>query len=259
LLEYNRSNAYYAAHPRDYHSQEFREAVMEQIDYWNTIQPAWGVKKLQPLIKKAGFDTSRELISELMHEMGIKTIYPHFNISKASKNSRKMPYLLRYIEIWLPNMVWSVDITYVKVGGSHMYLTGIIDWFSRFIVGWTISETLMSEPIIYALKNAITKYGIPAIVNSDQGSQFTSDEYTQFLLLSEIRQSMDGKGKWADNIVIERFFRTLKIENIYIHQYQNPRELRTGIADYIKVYNNIRPHQTLNYQTPQSVYYKAFS
>ena len=141
---------------------------------------------------------------------------------------------------------------------SHMYLAAIIDWHSRFIVGWELSDTLETAPVMDCVKQAIAKYGIPAILNSDQGSQFTSDEYMSYLFARKIRQSMDGKGRWADNVIIERWFRTLKIENIYINEYIFPRELRIGINDYIDRYNYVRPHQSLDNKTPAAVYENFF-
>jgi putative transposase len=252
---------YYEAHPREYHSTEFREAVMAKLDYWNTTEPAWGVQKLIPLLEKDGLKASRDLIYELQAEMGLKTIYPHKNLSKANQNARKMPYLLKNMRannmIWLPNLVWAIDITYIKMGMSHMFLTAVIDWFSRFIVGWHLSELLDTDPVICALKSAFSNYGYPAIINSDQGTQFTSDDYIKFLADWGIRQSMDGKARWADNVVIERFFRSLKVENIYIYDYCSPRELRIGISSYIDRYNSIRPHQSLDYKTPFDVYHSV--
>ena len=261
ILGYNRSNVYYESHPREYHSTEFREKVMARLDYWNTTEPAWGVKKLIPLLEKEGLHASRDLIYELQAEMGLKTIYPHKNLSKANQNARKMPYLLKNMRknnlIWLPNLVWAIDITYIKMDMSHMYLTAIIDWFSRFIVGWYLSDILDTYPVIYALNSAFDEYGYPSIINSDQGTQFTSDEYIKLLADLSIRQSMDSKDRWADNIVIERFFRSLKVENIYIHDYSCPRELRLGVSDYINKYNSVRPHQSLGYKTPFDIYHSA--
>ena len=193
--------------------------------------------------------------------MGLKTICPHKNLSKANKNAKKLPYLLKDMRdenrIWLPNLVWAIDITYIKMGMSHMYLTAIIDWFSRFIVGWRLSELLDTAPVIYALKSAFSQYGYPAIINSDQGSQFTSDDYMNLLKIQKIRQSMDGKARWIDNVIIERWFRSLKVENIFIYDYSNPRELRLGIFDYIDKYNSIRPHQSLAFKTPFDLYHSA--
>jgi putative transposase len=194
--------------------------------------------------------------------MGLETIYPKENTSKASKNARKLPYLLGRLRrdgmIWLPNLVWAVDLTYIKMARSHMYLIAIIDWFSRFIVGWDLADTLETAPVLDCVKRSIEKYGIPAILNSDQGSQFTSDGYMSYLWKKGIRQSMDGKGRWIDNVIIERWFRSLKTENIYINEYVSPRELGSGIDDYIGRYNFVRPHQSLHDKTPALVFESCF-
>ena len=262
LIGFNRSNYCYIAHPRISSTLEYREKIMQRVDYWNTEQPAWGIKTLVPLLANEGIKVSQELLRELRAEMGIETIYPKENTSKSSKNARKLPYLLSSMRandmIWLPNLVWAIDITYIKMGHSHMYLIAIIDWHSRFIVGWELSDTLETAPVLNCVKQATAKHGIPAILNSDQGSQFTSDEYMSYLSDQKIRQSMDGKGRWADNVIIERWFRTLKIENIYINEYIFPRELRIGINDYIDRYNYVRPHQSLDNKTPAAVYENFF-
>jgi len=140
-----------------------------------------------------------------------------------------------------------------------MYLTAIIDWHSRFIVGWELSDTLDTAPVLDAVKKAIKKYGTPAIINSDQGSQFTSGEYTSFLKEQKIRQSMDGRARWIDNVIIERWFRSLKCDGIYINEYNTPKELLLGVSSYIEEYNNIRPHQSLDYQYPVQVYESSFT
>ena len=262
LIGLNRSNYYYVPHPRISISNEYREVIMQRLDYWNTHQPAWGVKTLVPLLKKEGMKVSHELLRQLRAEMGLETIYPKANTSKSSKNSRKLPYLLRHLRandmIWLPNYVWAIDISYIRMGYSHMYLVAIIDWFSRYIVGWELSDTLETAPVLGAIKSANEKYGLPAIINSDQGCQFTSYDYMMYLLDHKIMQSMDGKGRWVDNVVIERWFRTLKVENIYINEYMNPRELKSGIKHYVESYNHIRPHQSLDYNTPAYVYENCF-
>jgi putative transposase len=235
---------------------------MQRLDYWATEEPAWGIKTLVPLLASEGLKVSPEFVRELRQQMGLETIYPHKNTSKSSKNTRKLPYLLSWMVknemIWLPNLVWAIDITYIKMGKSHMYLVAIIDWYSRFIVGYELSDTLETAPVLELVKRSIAKYGIPAILNSDQGSQFTSLEYMAYLKNAKIRQSMDGKGRWIDNVIIERWFRTLKIERIYIYDYQTPRELRNGLDEFILRYNNIRPHQHLDDKTPFSVYTSCF-
>ncbi len=158
----------------------------------------------------------------------------------------------------MPNQVWSIDITYIKMGKSHQYLTAIIDWHSRYIVGWNLSETLDTSSVILAVNDAIKTHGTPCYINSDQGSQFTSKEYKNLLKDHKIIQSMDGKSRWADNIMIERWFRSLKTENIYINEYLTPRSLRKGISSYIDQYNTERPHEALDYATPEDVFFGVF-
>src|SRR5659263_102672 len=175
-----------------------------------------------------------------MEEMGIYCIYPKPNLSKRNQAHKVFPYLLRNIGITAPNQVWAIDITYIKMGKSHMYLTAIIDWYSRYIVGWELSDTLDTAPVLLAVKSAIATYGKPGIINSDQGCQFTSEDYTTFLKTEKIRQSMDGKARWVDNVIIERWFRSLKCDNIYINEYQTPRALRIGSTQYIAQYNTAR-------------------
>ena len=155
--------------------------------------------------------------------------------------------------------MWSIDITYIKMKRRHMYLTAIIDWYSRKIVGWKLSDTLEAAPVLETVREAVERNGVPAIINSDQGCQFTSDDYKALLKSLHIRQSMDGKSRWADNIMIERWFRSLKTEKIYVEEYANERELRGCIEDYINQYNNVRPHESLDNATPSSVYAASFA
>lgn len=193
-----------------------------------------------------------------MDEMGIYAIYPKPRLSQPAKGHNKFPYLLKNKAISFPNQVWAIDITYVPMKNGHMYLTAIIDWHSRFIVSWTLSDTLDTSPVIEALTRALKQYGIPCIINTDQGSQFTSDVYINLLKANAIRQSMDGKARWLDNIIIERWFRSLKTEYVYINDYASPRELRAGIEKYVQNYNTIRPHQSWDYETPADVYQASF-
>ena len=188
-----------------------------------------------------------------MSEMGIYAIYPKPNLSRPGKG-HKVPYLLKNMSIFMPNQVWAVDITYIPMKRGHMYLTAVIDWHSRYIVGWELSDTLDAAPVLAAIRAAIEKHGVPAIINSDQGSQFTSDAYKDLLKQHGIRQSMDGKARWVDNVIIERWFRSLKTEYIYINEYDSPKALRRGIRDYVADYNGLRPHQSLDYATPEQVY-----
>ena len=231
---------------------------MARIDYWHTIMPAIGARKLKKQLKIDGYTVNRKTIRKYMAEMGIQAIYPKENLSKRNFKEAIVPYLLRNYTVRFPNQVWSIDITYIKMVYGHMYLTSIIDWFSRKIVGWKLSDTLSTVPVLDAVKEAVDEHGCPAILNSDQGSQFTSDEYKALLKDLHIRQSMDGKSRWADNVMIERWFRSLKVEYIYINEFPSPRALRTGIAEYIHSYNTIRPHEALDYATPDQAFYACF-
>jgi len=194
-----------------------------------------------------------------MDEMGIYAVYPKPNLSKSNRSHPKFPYLLRNMNIFLPNQVWAIDITYIKMGKSHMYLTAIIDWYSRFIVGWALSDSLDTAPVLEAVNQAIATYGTPAIINSDQGSQFTSNDYVQLLKSQNIRQSMDGKARWVDNVIIERWFRSLKCDNIYLNEYNTPRELRAGIKAYINEYNDQRPHSEHGGDYPVEAFHSKFA
>ena len=236
-----------------------KEEVMARIDYWHTVLPCMGTRKIAAKLRQEGYAVGRKLVRSYMREMGICAVYPKPNLSKRNFREGIVPYLLKNRTVSFPNEVWSIDITYIKLHRSHMYLTAVIDWFSRRIVGWTLSDTLDTQPVLEAVRNAVEQNGIPAILNSDQGSQFTSDSYKQLLKGLRIRQSMDGKSRWADNIMIERWFRSLKTELIYINEFRNPRELRREIGSYIRAYNDLRPHESLGYSTPNEVFQSCFS
>ena len=261
LLEVNRSSTYYEPKKPTQEQQERENYIKGRLDFWHTEYCWMGSRKLLDKLRKDdGIENiGRHLVRRYMREMGIFSVYPKPNLSKPGKGHKKFPYLLRKMNIWLPNQVWAIDITYIKMKNGHMYLTAIIDWHSRFIVGWELSETLETAPVLEAVKQAIAKYGTPAIINSDQGSQFTSDEYIALLKERKIRQSMDGKARWVDNVIIERWFRSLKTENIYITEYTNPRELRNGIGKYVLDYNYERPHQSLDNNRPYQEYGRIFN
>ena len=232
---------------------------MARIDSLHNEFPAMGTRKLAVILRREGFEVGRKLVRRYMAEMGIRAIYPKANLSKRNYKEAIVPYLLQNKEFSFPNQVWSIDITYIRIHRSHMYLTAIIDCFSRKIVGWNLSDTLNTSPVLETVQEAVKTYGAPRILNSDQGSQFTSGAYKQLLASLHIRQSMDGKERWVDNIWIERWFRSLKTELIYIDEFRSPRELRTAIRDYIHKYNRIRPHQSLDYAVPDDVFYSGFA
>ncbi len=254
-----RSSVYYRAKEPSAEEKEREDQIKKRLDFWHTKQPCLGVRKLRKMLREHdGLTAGRKLIKRYMGEMGIYAIYPKPNLSKPDKG-HKLPYLLKNMNIFLPNQVWAVDITYIPMRRGHMYLTAIIDWYSRFIVGWALSDTLETAPVLHAMRQAVERYGIPGIVNSDQGSQFTSNEYKEFLRSQGIRQSMDGKARWVDNVIIERWFRSIKTEYVYISEYNSPKELRVGIWEYITDYNKLRPHQSHGYETPEQVFYSKFA
>jgi len=259
LLGLNRSGIYYKEKVKTAEEILWEEHVKARLDYWNTKRPAYGARKLKERLQKEGIPVGRKRVTRFMQEMGIYPVYPKPNLSKPGKEQKKIPYLLRNMNIFLPNQVWAVDITYIAMGRGHMYLTAIIDWHSRMIMGWALSDTLDTAPVLEAVRSAVEKHGKPGIINSDQGSQFGSNEYREYLKSIGIRQSMDGKGRWADNIAIERWFRSLKTEYIYINEFPTPRSLRAGIGEYIADYNSERPHQSLGYKTPAMAYGMAFA
>ena len=259
LLELNISTYYYKPVEKTPEQLQREEDMRAVIDKWHTTMPYLGCRRLVTKLAKDGLKTNRKEVKRFMDEMGIYAVYPKPNLSKRNKQHKIYPYLLRNKAIFLPNQVWAIDITYIKLRHGHMYLTAIIDWYSRFIVGWALSDTLDTAPVLQAVRQAIETYGMPAIINSDQGSQFTSEEYTGFLKGQGIRQSMDGKARWVDNVIIERWFRSLKYDDIYIGEYNSPKELRRGIAGYVNVYNCERPHQSLNNAVPAVIYTSCFT
>ena len=271
LLQVNRSSFYYRPAiqepPADTEeslaaAQAFlkrKEEVMAIIDEVHTDLPASGARKIAKELQKRGYtEMTRYKTAKLMEEMNVKTCYPHPNLSKPGKGHPKFPYLLKNKKIWIPNQVWAIDVTYVACGRSHMYLTAIIDWYSRMVVGWMLADTLELEPVIECVRQAITQYGVPCCINSDQGVHFTSNAYVELLKFHGIRQSMDGKGRWIDNRIIERWFRSLKSEHLRIIEYSTPRELRYEVDEFVVKYNERRLHESLDYITPKECYEAAF-
>jgi len=190
-----------------------------------------------------------------MREMGIAGISPGPNLSKRAAAHKLYPYLLRGLEISRPNQVWGIDITYIRLRGGWMYLVAVLDWFSRYVVSWEVDQTLEMPFLLRAVDLALS-HAQPLIWNSDQGSHFTSPQYTEKLLAAGVQISMDGKGRALDNIFTERLWRTIKYEDVYLHDYASPRQARRGISDYLTFYNRERLHQALDYRTPAEVYFQ---
>ena len=230
---------------------------MRLLDEEYTRHPFLGVLKLTDWLKKRGYPSvGTRRTRHLLRLMGLMAIYPGPNLSRRAPGHKIYPYLLRNVPIVRANQVWSVDITYIRLKGGFVYLVAIIDWFSRYVLDFGISITLEADFCIEALERALTR-GKPEIFNSDQGSQFTSPRHTRLLEDADVLISMDGKGRAIDNIFVERLWRSLKYEEVYLKDYETVREAKDGIKSYFDYYNNERPHQSLDYKTPADVYFNG--
>lgn len=227
---------------------------MELIDKQYLKTPFYGSRKMVVSLRKEGVLVNRKRVQRLMRLMNIEAIYPKPKLSKRGKGHKIYPYLLKDVIIDKPNIVWSTDITYIPLKYGFMYLVAIIDWYSRYILAWRLSNTLEVGFCVECQRESMEK-GSPLIFNTDQGSQFTSKEFTQGLLDKNIKISMDGRGRVFDNIFIERFWRSLKYEEIYLKGHETVSDLTKGLVDYFILYNNDRPHESLDYGTPYDVHY----
>lgn len=251
LLGLNRSTFYW----QPAGESSFNLALMALIDKEYTRAPFYGYRKMTArLNKQPGSRVNHKRVARLMAKMGLQAIYPGPKTTVSHPQHKKYPYLLRGLEINRPNQVWAADITYVPMPHGFMYLLAIIDWFSRFVVAWQISNTLDGVFCVAALRQALL-HGQPEIFNTDQGVQFTARDFTNELQSANIRISMDSRGRVFDNIFVERLWRTVKYEDIYIKEYATVPALFTGLADYFNLYNYERPHQSLGYCTPADVHF----
>ena len=251
LLDISRSSLYYRPVPI---SQEDID-LMNSIDKIYTKCPFYGARQIKRVLKREyKIIVSRSHVRRLMGLMGIEAIYPKPNLSKPNIQNQIYPYLLRNLTIDHPNQVWGTDITYVKLNHGFCYLVAIMDWYSRYVVAWELSNSLEIEFVISNLKKALA-VNIPEIENSDQGSHFTSPQYISILEENKVKISMDGRGRFMDNIFTERLWRNVKCENIYIKSYNNIAEVRAGLTEYFEIYNNERPHSNLKDFTPAEVYF----
>jgi len=250
LLGLNRTSHYYKPRPVE-DSLALKRALFEIHEE----HPFYGYRKVIRALKDKGFEVGKKLVMRLKRELGLKTLYPEPKTSIPNKAHKKYPYLLRGVQIERPNQVWSADISYLPMGRGHVYLVGIIDWYSRKILSYRISNTMDRHFCLESLDEALEKYGKPEIFNTDQGSQFTSSDFTGRLEAEGIGISMDGKGRCLDNIFIERWFRSLKYEDLYLKNYEHVLALRVGVKRYVEFYNQRRYHQSLKYKTPDQVYY----
>ena len=252
LLKLNRSNIYYE--PVKVSEETLR--IMGRIDEIFTESPFYGSRRIREGLEREGFIIGRERIQVLMQQMGLRAIYPRMNLSKKQPDHKIYPYLLTDIEIRHPNQVWSTDITYIRLKEGFLYLVAILDWYSRYVLSWRLSNSLDVHFCVEALEDALKK-GCPGIFNSDQGSQFTSNDFTGILLSKGIAISMDGRGRVFDNIFTERLWRSVKYEEMYIKGYQAYKDAREGLDGYFSFYNNRRYHQSLEYKTPYEVHYRV--
>lgn len=251
LLDLSRSSYYYQAACPDAET----ERLMKLLDRHYTEYPFEGkIKRALWLSKEVGYTVGKKRIGSLMKEMGLETIYPKPNTSVADKSHEIYPYLLRGKEIVAPNQVWSTDITYIPLLGSHVYLMAIIDWYSRYVIEWRLGVTLEADFCIEALETALSKSRC-SIFNTDQGSQFTSRGWIEVLLLSNISISMDGRGRYLDNIFIERLWRSVKQECVYLNDFMTVSQVREALEKYFNYYNHQRLHQSLDYRTPAEIYF----
>lgn len=251
LIGLSRSSYYYQ--PIGLKKEELD--IMSKIDRIYTNHPYYGVRRITGQLRRQGNNYNHKRISRLMKIMGISAIMPKKNLSKARKDHLIYPYLLRGMKITESNLVWSSDITYIPLYEGYAYLVAIMDWFSRYVLSWEVSNTMDVYFCLEALSNAL-KIAKPKIFNTDQGSQFTSIAFTGKIIENDIKMSMDSRGRALDNIFIERLWRSLKYEDIYLKEYRTMEELTEGLEEYFYFYNNERIHQSLNYKTPAEVYFK---
>lgn len=251
LLDLSRSSVYY----EPVVLSEYDLSLMREIDELHLNHPFAGSRMLTKLLRVAGFEVGRKHVRTLMRRMGVEALYRRPRTTQRHPAHRIYPYLLRDLTIERPNQVWALDISYIPMQRGFVYLVAVMDWATRRILSWRLSNTMTVDFCVEALESAIDQYGAPEIVNTDQGSQFTSDEFVETVVAAGSRISMDGKGAWRDNVFIERFWRTIKYEEVYLRAYDNPTDARHYMGRYIEFYNSQRPHSSLDDRTPDDVYF----
>jgi putative transposase len=252
LLGLNRSSLYYQGVSP---SQE-ELLLKRRIDEIYTTRPFYGYRRITVQLQQEGWSVNHKAVARHLGEMGVSAIVPgphRPNLSKRAREHTVYPYLLRGVVAQAPNHVWGIDLTYIRMVGGWLYLVAILDWHSRYIVSWELSQNMGEGFVLEAVRAGLNK-ATPAICNSDQGSHFTSAQYTRLLTQAGVRISMDGRGRFVDNIFTERLWRTIKYEEVYLHEYCSPKEARQSLSEYIEFYNHERPHQALDYQTPAAIY-----
>ena len=251
MLKINRSTYYYKKKPLKPIDLE----LMKHIDKQYLKTPTWGSRSMRNHLRRLGYKINRKRVQRLMRLMGLEAIYPKRRTSQPHPGHKVYPYLLRNLKIDRPNQVWAADITYIPMNRGFMYLVAVMDWHSRKVLSWQLSNTLDADFCVEALEEAINRFGAPDIFNTDQGAQFTSNAFTDVLKHHDIKISMDGRGRVQDNIFVERLWWTVKYHYLYLHAFDNGRQLRHGLDEWFRFYNQDRSHQSLNNLTPDEAYY----
>ena len=252
LLDVARSTAYYRSQPVSQADLE----LMRLIDEIHLQWPFYGSRRIRDELQGRGHRVNRKHVRRLMRQMDLRALYPRRRTSQPGNGHRVYPYLLRDLAIERANQVWATDICYLPMARGFMYLVAIMDWHSRRVLSWRVSNTLDTAFCIEALEEALQRFGAPEIFNTDQGSQFTCEAFTQVLKDHGVAISMDGKGRWMDNVFVERLWRSVKYEDLYLRAYETPAELRAGLTRYFKFYNSQRRHSALDRRTPDAVYFE---
>ena len=251
LLSLSRSTAYYR--PQGISEEDLE--LMRLIDEIHLEFPFYGSRRIRDELDDRGHRVNRKRIQRLMRLMGLEALYPKPRTTKPGKGHKVYPYRLKGLTIDRPNQVWAADLSYIPMAKGFMYLVAIMDWHSRRVLSWGLSNTMDTDFCVEALEEAIGRFGAPEIFNTDQGSQFTSEAFTGVLKQHDITISMDGKGRWIDNVFVERLWRSVKYEDIYLRAYETPKELQQGVDRYFHFYNNRRRHASLKRRTPDAVYF----
>jgi putative transposase len=252
LLKLSRSSVYYR--PRPVSPADL--AMMRRLDELHLDYPFAGSRMLRDLVRGEGIETGRQRIARMMKRMGIEALYRRPNTSKPAPGHKIYPYLLRGLAVTQANQVWAMDITYIPMARGFAYLAAVVDWFSRRVLSWRVSITMEVEFCLEAVEEALARHGQPEIFNTDQGSQFTSQDFTGLLLDNAIAISMDGRGAWRDNVFVERLWRSVKYEEVYLRAYDSVGEARASIGRYLNFYNRKRPHSSLDARTPDHAYFE---
>lgn len=251
LVGISRSSTYYK--PRPIKAEDL--AIMRIIDEQYLKTPTYGSRTMRNHLRRLGYKINRKRVQRLMRRMGVEAIYPHPRTSKPHPEHHVYPYLLKGVDINHPNQVWAADITYIPMKRGFMYLAVVMDWYSRKVLSWQVSNTLDADFCVSALEEAIRRYGVPEIFNTDQGAQFTGSKFLDVLKKNNIRISMDGRGRAYDNIFVERLWWTVKYHYVYLYEFDSGLKLRDGLKGWFEFYNQDRPHHTFNGRTPDEVYY----